>query len=208
MNDEHLDRLLERAGPAYRPPPAPDLDALWRGIDARRRPTRAGTSHTPAWWTLRVAGLAAALAIAFTLGRTTASDQAARDQVAAESGPLNLPVDQPVSAITTELLGQTVVLLAALPEESSDTVPDRQFTRQAGALLSTTRVLLDSPAAANDPKLLNLLEDLELVLAQIARLQRGGQSKIELELITEALQQQDLVPRIRSIAAGLNAGAD
>ena len=136
MNDEHLDRLLERAGPAYRPPPAPDLDALWRGIDARRRPTRASTSHTPAWWTLRVAGIAAALAIAFALGRTTASDQAARDQVAAESGSLNLPVDQPVSAITTELLGQTVVLLAALPEERSDTVPDRQFTRQAGALLS------------------------------------------------------------------------
>jgi hypothetical protein len=128
--------------------------------------------------------------------------------VAAESASLNLPVDQPVSAITTELLGQTVVLLAALPEERSDTVPDRQFTRQAGALLSTTRVLLDSPAAANDPKLLNLLEDLELVLAQIARLQQGGQSRIELELITEALQQQDLVPRIRSIAAGLNAGAD
>ncbi|HEU4798465.1 MAG TPA: hypothetical protein VFT63_06020, partial [bacterium] len=102
----------------------------------------------------------------------------------------------------------TVVLLTALPEERSDTIPDRRFTQQAGALLTTTRVLLDSPAAANDPQLHNLLEDLELVLAQITRLQKGDQARIELELITEALQQQDLVPRIRSIAAGLNAGAD
>jgi len=206
MKDEQLDHILDRAGASYRPPPAPDLDALWRGIDSRRRRSRPSGRRTPLWWGVRVTGIAAALAVAFTLGRMTAANRAA-EPVTAVAPPENL-VEQPVTAVATELLGQTVVLLTALPEERSDTIPDQRFTQQAGALLTTTRVLLDSPVAANDPRLHNLLEDLELVLAQIARLQKGGQSRMELELITDALQQQDLVPRIRSIAAGLNAGAD
>ncbi len=207
MKDEQLDHLLERAGASYRPPPEPDLDALWRGIDARRRRSRGGVRRTPLWWGVRVTGIAAALAIAFSLGRMTAgpAEREAADIVAQTPPDV---VEQPVTAVATELLGQTVVLLAALPQERSDTVPDQRFTQQAGALLTTTRLLLDSPAAANDQLLHNLLEDLELVLAQIARLQKGGQAKMELELITDALQQQDLVPRIRSVAAGLNAGAD
>lgn len=206
MNDEQLDHILHRGGASYHTPPDPDLDALWRGIDARRRRSRASNRRTPLWWGVRITGIAAALAIAFTLGRLTAGGPAP-DSLApvASSSP---EMETPVTAVATELLGQTVVLLTALPEERSDSVPDQRFTQQAGALLTTTRVLLDSPAAANDPRLHNLLEDLELVLAQIARLQKGGQAKMELELITDALQQQDLVPRIRSIAAGLNAGAD
>jgi hypothetical protein len=204
MNDEQLDHILDRAGASYRPPPGPDLDALWRGIDARRRRSRASNRRTSLWWGVRVTGIAAALVIAFTLGRMTAGSPGADSPASvASSSP---EMETPVTAVATELLGQTVVLLTALPEERSDSVPDQRFTQQAGALLTTTRLLLDSPAAANDARLHNLLEDLELVLAQIARLQKGGQAKMELELITDALQQQDLVPRIRSIAAGLNAG--
>jgi hypothetical protein len=206
MNDEQLDHILDRAGASYRPPPDPDLEALWRGIDARRRRSRASNRRTPLWWGARITGIAAALAIAFTLGRMSAGGPAADSPAPVSSSSQEM--ETPVTAVATELLGQTVVLLTALPEERSDSIPDQRFTQQAGALLTTTRLLLDSPAAANDPRLHNLLEDLELVLAQIARLQKGGQARMELELITDALQQQDLVPRIRSIAAGLNAGAD
>src|SRR5437868_4037942 len=72
---------------------------------------------------------------------------------------------------------------------------------------SRPRLLLDSPAAL-DPELKGLLDDLELVLAQIARLParpRGGRdaSRSELELITRSLEQHDVVPRLRSAAAGL-----
>lgn len=208
MNDEHLDKILEQARGAYNRPPAPDLDALWTGIQSRRRHVNVSRSRGAGWWATRAVGVAAALVMAFALGRFTAADNMtvtvspSAVTVAAET------VEQPVTRVTTELLGETVVLLASLPEERSGSVPDTRFIQQAGALLTTTRVLLDSPAAAGNPQLHNLLEDLELVLAQIARLQRGGQSRVELELITEALQQQDLVPRIRSIAAGLNAGDD
>jgi hypothetical protein len=200
MNDEQLDHLLERAGASYRPPPAPDLDAIWRGVEARRHPIRHRSIGRA--WTLT--GLAAAVVLSFTLGRVTSRAPQATLAVDTPSAP---SAELPVSEVTTELLGQTVVLLTTLPAENEGRVPDSRFTQQAGALLTTTRVLLDSRAAASNPQLRNLLEDLELILAQIARLQNGN-AKIDLELITEALQQQDLVPRIRTIAAGLNAGAD
>ena len=203
MNDEQLDRLLEQAAPHFRVAPEPPVTAMWEGISAARRHV-APASSGALWW--RRAGVAAAIVGSFALGRVTirptpndfAVDSAA---TAARAG------EEPVTAVATELLGQTVVLLTDLPVGSSRDAPDRRFAQQAGELLGTTRLLIDSPVAQRDPALRSLLEDLELVLAQLARM-RSGESRAELELITDALQQQDIMPRIRSVAAGLSAGAD
>ena len=104
-------------------------------------------------------------------------------------------------ATTTRYLGQTAALLIALPSEARPGRTDRFFITQASDLLSTTRLLIDSPAAS-DPELRVLLDDLELVLAQIARLP-STRSAAELDLITEALEQRDVLPRLRSAAASL-----
>jgi hypothetical protein len=111
---------------------------------------------------------------------------------------------EPYRQATTEYLGQTVALLTALPAAARDGQPDARFTTQASDLLTTTRLLLDSPAAASDPRLKSLLEDLELVLAQLSRLpsEHGG---TELHLITEALEQRDVVPRMRAAAASISS---
>jgi len=55
---------------------------------------------------------------------------------------------------------------------------------------------MDSPAA-QDPKLRSLLEDLELVLVQIARL-RGERNKGDLDLIHQAVEQGDVLSRLNS----------
>jgi hypothetical protein len=72
--------------------------------------------------------------------------------------------------------------------------------RLAGAtaeqLLATNRLLLDSPAGAN-ARTRQLLEDLELVLAQIAQLGPRDRSE-EIRLITDGLDQSDVLPRIRT----------
>ena len=60
----------------------------------------------------------------------------------------------------------------------------------------TTRLLMDSPAA-QDPKLRSLLEDLELVLVQVARL-RGGKSREDLDLIHQAVEQGDVLSRLNT----------
>jgi hypothetical protein len=80
---------------------------------------------------------------------------------------------------------------------------DEQFVAHAGELLTRTRLLLDSPAAS-DPSMRTLLEDLELVLAQIVHLQ-NNQSHTELDLINRALEQRDVIPRLRTAAADISA---
>jgi len=79
-----------------------------------------------------------------------------------------------------------------------------RFATQATELLTSTRLLLDSPAAS-DVRFKDLLEDLELVLAQIAMLQ-SGRTRQEIDLITDALEERDVVPRIRSAVARLSRG--
>jgi hypothetical protein len=96
-----------------------------------------------------------------------------------------------------------VALLTSLPTAARDGQPVARFVTQAGDLLSTTRLLLDSPAAASDPRLKNLLEDLELVLAQLSRLP-SEHSKTELNLIAEALEQRDVVPRVRAAVVSIS----
>jgi hypothetical protein len=103
----------------------------------------------------------------------------------------------------TDLLGRTVILLTSLPSGARSAGAER-FSNQAVELLTSTRLLLDSPAAS-DVRFKNLLEDLELVLAQIAMLQ-SGRTRQEIDLITDALEERDVVPRIRSAVARLSTG--
>ncbi|MGI8498342.1 MAG: hypothetical protein ACR2OG_12250 [Gemmatimonadaceae bacterium] len=66
-------------------------------------------------------------------------------------------------------------------------------------LLTTTRLLMDSPAA-KDRAMKKLLEDLELVLAQISQLRapRGAESgSDELKLIEQAVEQREVLTRLR-----------
>ena len=72
-----------------------------------------------------------------------------------------------------------------------------QAARWARDVLSSTRLLLDSPAS-RDPQLRALLADLELVLAQIVQLSGTPLQAGERELIERAMHDRDLLPRLRS----------
>jgi hypothetical protein len=87
-------------------------------------------------------------------------------------------------------LMQTGALLASLPTDRADTA----VATRAGDLLTQTHLLLDSQAGS-DPTLHRLLEDLELVLAQVARL-RGQRNEADLQLIHQALTVHDVLPRV------------
>ncbi len=209
LDDDALDDAIRMARETYHVPPEPDLDAMWRRIEIRRgarmQRTRDAECRARAWgW---VAGAAAAVVVAFSLGRWSAATTPAAVDDARVIAEQSSRIPAPVNTVATQLLGQTAELLTAIPVNGDDPGSDARFAQQASDLLVTTRLLLDARGAQNDPSLRVLLEDLELVLAQVARL-HAGESRTERELITEALAQQDLVPRIRIIAAGLNVGAD
>lgn len=80
----------------------------------------------------------------------------------------------------------------------------------ARQLLVRNRLLLDSPAA-QDPRMRRLLEDLELVLAQIAQLPADEPSG-DTDLIADGMEAGDVLTRLRSatstgVAATLRQGA-
>jgi ubiquinone biosynthesis protein UbiJ len=74
----------------------------------------------------------------------------------------------------------------------------------ARQLLATNRLLLDSPAAT-DSRTRLLLQDLELVLAQIAQLS-GRPSSPDLDLITNGLDDTGVMSRLRTaVPSGTSA---
>jgi hypothetical protein len=82
---------------------------------------------------------------------------------------------------------------------------DGELASWARDLLADTRLLLDSPAS-QDPLRRKLLEDLELVLAQMAQLapERAGRGR---ELIEGTLSREHVLTRLRTaIPAGATSG--
>jgi hypothetical protein len=205
-NDKDLDQLLAELRRSYNVPPTPPLDGMWGRIEGEhfgagnvRRGARA------VWWI----GMAAALVVGVGIGRLTArapGTLATADVPRPASRDVRLVDTTSYDRATARHLGQTAALLIALPAEARAGRTDQRFVARAAELLTTTRLLLDSPAAA-DPKVRALLEDLELVLAQVAHLE-SGTGRVEIELITQALEQRDLLSRLTSAAAGSTEADD
>ena len=221
MMSEHdeLDDTIRTALRDYRTPPEPPLEEMWRAIEARRfgQPRTAGRRH----WGAMPVWLAAAAALVMGLGigryampARTATNVTAQAPAAAQQGTADrrasvlsdAELDVPYEVATSRYLGQTAALLTALPSEENAGQVDAQFSAQARDLLQTTRLLLDSPAG-DDPDLRALLSDLELVLAQVAGL-RSARDRDELDLITGALEQRDVMLRLQSVVAQISYAGD
>jgi hypothetical protein len=201
-----LDELLTDARRSYRAPPDAPLDAIWSRVDAdlfAAKPVR----RAPGWRTFAGA-IAATLVLGVLIGRTTAARELALPfalkQAATPAQLASNTAAAPYQRTMQEFLGSTAVLIAALPANGRPGTNDTKIAEQARALLGTARLLLDSPVG-REQRTKDLLEDLELVLAQVARLQsqRPGEA---LTMINEALEERDVVPRIRTAVAGLSIG--
>jgi hypothetical protein len=103
-----------------------------------------------------------------------------------------------------QMLGQAEALLSQYRADRAADRMDPAVGRWARDVLTSTRLLLDSPAA-DDPGMRGLLEDLELVLAQIV--QRTGQTDpLDDEMIDRTIEDRDLMPRLRgAIPTGVGA---
>jgi hypothetical protein len=225
MTEDRFDKLMRDAAATFRRPPEPPLDEMWAEIEARAglgggTPRHPIPSIAPAADTrrrLRVPqwiGIAATLVIGIGIGRGSTSighvavQKSASPTVAvvapASAIPRNDPsLDRPYEVEASQYLGQTVALLTSLPSEVKDGRADQQFATRATDLLARTRLLMDSPAA-NEPAMRNLLEDLELVLAQVVRLRSNG-TRTDLDIINRALEQRDVIPRLRTAVADISA---
>lgn len=202
MTEDRYLKLMQEIGGEERQP-AP-LHEMWQAIEREHFHVRRDAGRQRAHRLRLTAAMAATLLVGIALGRAStlgsgtpvvqtpaATVGTAAAAHAEDAGPFRL--------VATEYLDQAATLLTALPEAAKRGAVGRSLLLQAHDLLSATRLLLDSPAA-EDVQMRALLSDLELVLAQVSHLSERLNAQ-EVELINEALEQREVLPRLRLAAA-------
>ena len=232
MMDEREDRLDEWVRDAARdynaPPPTPRAE-MWEAIQAGRRAARvAPRPLSPVRTPFRYGiGIAALLALGIAIGRITVprrTEAPAATGSATAQTTTQPALDQPAVTVTPNpgsrspapssphvqersevaalfATGDHLTQVETFLTEFGTRAPATDFAGQAQDLLTNTRLLLDSKRVA-DVRTRKLLEDLELVLAQIATL-NPRQRRQDLDLIADGLAQSHLRTRLRNaIPAG------
>ncbi|MEO7964644.1 MAG: hypothetical protein ABIT38_12145, partial [Gemmatimonadaceae bacterium] len=127
----------------------------------------------------------------------------ARNQLALGPRGRDAHNDASYTLATVDHLARAEALLTSFKGAQNDSV-DVSMERWAQDLLADTRLLLDSPAAT-DSRRRRLLEDLELVLAQIVQLR--AESSADRLLVRKSIERGEVLTRIRStIPAGSASG--
>jgi hypothetical protein len=199
LPDEPLEPSLLAAAKEYHRPPEPPREAIWRAIQADRRAERA-TRPAPRRWVPWAAAAAALLAVGVGIGRLTQPGPATnRGAPTASWGPSAATPrvnDAAYRLTTVEHLGQAEAFLTLFRASVRTGGQERLASATARQLLATNRLLLDSPAAT-DRKTRVLLEDLELVLAEIAQLAADAQPDDRV-LIRDAMDRGGVLSRLRT----------
>jgi hypothetical protein len=219
MKIEEFDEMLrETARDSYHPPPPVPREEIWARLEAARAAGRGSAGgDTPSsrseaprtrsplarlsQWGM---GIAAVLALGIGIGRLAERRQA---EVATTSPASYLEAEPGGTRAVTfrlaalEHLGRSEVLLTSFRADAQAGRVDTELQRWTHELLTETRLLLDSPAAM-EPRLEALLQDLELVLVQIAQYP-ANHTQSEFDLIDQALEENDIVTRLRlSVPSG------
>ena len=215
MMDDRFDDLLRDGAREYNEPPETPREEMWERIVAERRQREKAEGVLPfrRFRSFRArsfqvaAGIAALLALGIGLGRLSVDRPAT---LAAPGAPAPVAVAAPgvsstaYTLATTEHLSQSEAFLTLFKASIRGRGDERLASATARQLLATNRLLLDSPAAS-DTRTKLLLQDLELVLAEIAQLAPEPRSR-DLDLITEGLEQGGVLSRLRTaVPAGTSA---
>lgn len=195
MTDERFDDFLKTMLDDVDPVPPAPREEMWARIQQQRRFTQ--QVRTRRTWMSWGVGLAAMLAIGVGIGRVSVK-QAAPPTAVRET---NAPAAAPATARSTayrlavaQYMTSAEALLTTFRTQPQGTL-DPEIAIWARDLLTNTRLLLDSPAG-EDPKVAALLEDLELIIAQIARL--SAPSSEENQIIREGMRKTEVLPRLRA----------
>ncbi len=205
MMDQHEDPKFEQwlkdaARTTYHAPRTPPREEMWARIEAARRDKH--VIELRPWLRWAVAA-AAVLVLGIGIGRWSrnapgGSKTAAGTQVSNEIDSL---ANVAYQVAATQYLSRTEAFLTSFRADANRSANTARLARQARDLLTTTQLMLDSPAADN-PRLRALLEDLELVLMQISLL-NPVQDGHDRDLITQGMNQSNVLPKLRSaIPAG------
>ena len=223
------DEILATMREVYRRPPEAPRDEMWVAIEAelpagreatdiiavspaRRRPT----PRESVWRrhrTVLATAAAALLVMGIGLGRLSVgpsgtsverAEVASPDVASADVAPAEVASagvgSGTMRAAAADHFARTESLLTMVSSDARAGRVDAEIGEWARTLLLRTRLLMNS-SAVQDPMVLELVEDLEIVLMQVVMLspQLDGSRSGELDLITEGLKDNDIMLRIRAI---------
>jgi hypothetical protein len=202
-DDERMDgRIQELARGLNEPPPTPRA-AMWERIQAERASRRQAVLplRRRVRWVGWAVGLAATLALGVALGRLTVRPQPTTPVAAAPDAGSGLEPGVPAAyrVAAAEHLGQVETFLTVFSAEAPGgrRLTNADFEVPARQLLRRTRMLRQSPVAANDVALRALLDDVELVLLQITAFAQVGDEQ-ELDFVEQGITERSVMLRLRS----------
>ena len=202
MMDQHEDPKFEQwlkdaARTTYHAPRTTPREELWARIEAARRAKHVIELRP---WMRWVVAAAAVLVLGIGIGRWTANRSAVTNSAMVASAT-DSTAELLYEVAATQYLSRTEAFLTSFRSDARRGANAARFAAQARDLLTTTQLMLDSPAGDN-PRFRPLLEDLELVLVQISQLGARGEAN-ETDLIRQGMNQSNVLPKLRSaIPAG------
>jgi hypothetical protein len=198
-----FDEFLRREVKDYNAPATPPADAIWSRIEQEVadaiRPASARATVRRRMWIPIGAGIAATLLVGIAVGRWTTHQPTPR--VAFVATPPSATDDSTRSAaheraVTLDHLADAEVFITTVRADLKAGRTDTQRAERSRELLSRTRLLL-GPSADHSPAVEQLLQDLELLLAEIAALP-PTRPKMDLRLLDESMREGNILPRIRA----------
>lgn len=198
MTDDRFEEFLRDTARDYHRPPEVPKEAMWARIqeERARRPARRVLRVRWVQWGLAAT---AVLALGVAIGRVSAPNGQLPATAAAGAG-----AEGAYRVAAVEHLQLVETFLTVFRAESGVS-PMELAPGGARELLLTTRLVLDSPAG-RDARLAALLQDVELVLAQIASL-AGEHDPGELDLIDQGMERRGVMLRLRAIRPTGSAAA-
>ena len=211
MSEEKFEAWLkENADEYHRPPAEVPRDEMWDAITRARQARPAHVAGHIGW---RVSPLRYAVAASLLIGAGIGLGYWMRGSSALAPAVVTAPTtaaDSALRSVTYDVA--SVAHLSAVESmlTSFRTMNRREdelaLQRLARDLLSTTRLLMDSPAA-DDASRSQLLEDLEYVLVQIVQLDPNAPAE-DRAMVDRAISREQVLTRIRSsIPAGFSSGS-
>lgn len=207
MDDREMEKRIGALRDTWRVPPEPPLDQMWERIEPEA--FAPAPRRLPGGRVRTLLPLAATLLLGFGIGQMAPRMVGSRADGTVSPTEEPIPAgriahkasaqEQPFVGVATDYLERVTALLVTLASESREGKSVEYSATQARDLLATTRLLMDSPQPV-DSHLQGLLEDLELVLAQIVRLPAKPDAP-DVYLIDQALDQRDVIPRLRVFLA-------
>ena len=203
-DDKFEDFVRSAVNELDRVPPVP-REEMWARIESARRFQRPKKRVQPIWLAWGAA-LAAMLAVGIGLGRMSMRQPAAQVAVQTQPAAANATTNNASNETVDNTIRVSPYRLAALQHlsraealltEVSNGSVDGKMTSWAKDMLASTRMLMASPAS-DDQRMAHLLQDLELILAQIAAATPAERSKAELDLIQHGIEQTNVLPRLRA----------